>query len=803
MSAPIATRQEDGLLTELQQIQQLLLDLVGPYRDSSTALLPPPSPDYAIAVTIRLPEYHRGASRVFVKIWRTPLATLLVDEVSHWSFETLWVPLPWEIKCFGAFFVACIDYSVDRNYEELLSELLGRGYADAITTAESTPFAFALPDEISGVREKRVKGIEGRADDSKSTGVNTNYVSEETLVTRYHVQFPFFRRNGTSSLDADFILVHMEHPYRLPNDGYVYRSNTTQYLEIPEQVDGLERVDISLAFSDVEADVEQLVFELIQYGCGYGSFEQRGSLLPSRLSSGGIVVHRGLESPASQAQCMHDSQKDSNPGSGPDPPEGQQQSDEKQHPLFVDAIISNMMDLSSPTSITASSLATFATARSTFDGPINFYSTRPSLATQTDFSPAMAHSRNPKVVYIASDGDLVRIKTHKLDMTPIVNNPQEEDFSSPSIASPLQELRKDYQNALRQQNLIQPFEKELNWSGKGQHVTFMSPADVPLKMLSFLGSSNTAIVEKVLCRRIALARKSMRCNRSLSITDALCEVVHLHNLRHFHIVQLVGSYLQGRLFSILMYPVADQHLGLFLEDTSDMQHPAEAAIDLEISLQYQYRLEFLASTLSCLTSAVAYIHEQTTKHMDIKPQNILVRAISPAHLWRIYLADFGLSRSFSTLDHSQTDGPTSRTPRYCAPEVYSYEQRGRSADIFSLGCVFLEILTVYTGNSLQDFSDKRRGDGDNESFHANLENVFTWIDNPVRSSGRLHDSLVDHVEHMLYQTPAWRPRAADLQRYFKQQCVGMDNDDLDPFAAKSCCTRAPEPYEAYVQKVDR
>lgn len=53
------------------------------------------------------------------------------------------------------------------------------------------------------------------------------------------------------------------------------------------------------------------------------------------------------------------------------------------------------------------------------------------------------------------------------------------------------------------------------------------------------------------------------------MNDALTEVEHLQRLRHFHIVQLVGSYLQGRNFAILLYPVAACHLGTFLEDTAD------------------------------------------------------------------------------------------------------------------------------------------------------------------------------------------------------------------------------------------
>ncbi|KAH7090805.1 kinase-like domain-containing protein, partial [Paraphoma chrysanthemicola] len=252
------------------------------------------------------------------------------------------------------------------------------------------------------------------------------------------------------------------------------------------------------------------------------------------------------------------------------------------------------------------------------------------------------------------------------------------------ISGQLQRLRDDYYIELERHSIIQPFDKELNWSGKGQHITFRPSEKIPLTVLTQIGASVTASVHKVLCRRIALARKTMRCSRQWTILEAMREVYHLQNLRHFHIVQLVGSYLQGRNFCILMYPVVDYHLGTFLEDTADSRTVFSYK---EIRLQ-----SFLLRSMGCMASALAYIHHSTTKHMDIKPQNILVRHCEDKFTsWRIYLADFGLSRSFASQDHSQTDGPTSRTPRYCAPEVYQYESRGRSADIFSLGCVFSEV----------------------------------------------------------------------------------------------------------------
>jgi hypothetical protein len=418
---------------------------------------------------------------------------------------------------------------------------------------------------------------------------------------------------------------------------------------------------------------------------------------------------------------------------------------------------SPISDFNSPASfMTASSPATFVSARSTYNSP--------AYMSASGYSPAM-----------------------------MIESIREDEPPEPGLSAPLVRLRDDYYTNLRQHEIIQPFDKELNWSGKGQHVTFAATDTIPLSHISHLGSSMSASVDSVLCRRIALARKTMRCNRRWTVADALGEVYHLQNLRHFHIVQLVGTYLQGRSFSILTYPVADMHLGRFLEDTMD--------IDMWSSFE---RRCFLLSTLSCLASAVAFIHQHTTKHMGIKPQNILVRATNqPGNCgtWRIYVTDFGLSRSFAPQDHSQTEGPTSRTPRYCAPEVYNDEPRGRSADMFSLGCVFLEILTVICGIDLHNFTDARRGDGDDESFHANLERTVKWAcTNLCASSSRLKnsncavvsdtelDQVVALVIGMVTREPWKRPTAVEVCNHLRA-ILRFPN---------TCCSRPPEPYEAYV-----
>jgi serine/threonine protein kinase len=97
-------------------------------------------------------------------------------------------------------------------------------------------------------------------------------------------------------------------------------------------------------------------------------------------------------------------------------------------------------------------------------------------------------------------------------------------------------------------------------------------------------------------------------------------------------------------------------------------------------------LYLLRGFFGCLCSAVLYLHNSKCRHKDLKPGNILV------YISKVLITDFGTASDWSDQSRSTTIGRSSAfTFGYAAPEVVEQEPRSSSADIWSLGCIYLDM----------------------------------------------------------------------------------------------------------------
>lgn len=263
---------------------------------------------------------------------------------------------------------------------------------------------------------------------------------------------------------------------------------------------------------------------------------------------------------------------------------------------------------------------------------------------------------------------------------------------------------------------------------EGDHIEIPKEEPLPLLFLHEYTSGGFGTVQsyKDVHTHEVFARKEQ------ITTDArdhlLREKARLQKVQHRHIVQYVKSYQRGNELGLLLKPAADTDLQkLFTHFHAHRGLPDERKLRSEI-----------LTAFGCLSHGLSHIHGRRIRHKDIKPNNILYQVTKPPHdTVRFLWADFGLAHDFGKSANSLTFNSSEYSPQYAAPEnaednqaaldakaagldglhtnqdtddehedssdVDSFPKgterpkrpgHGRKADVFSYGCVFLDILSV-------------------------------------------------------------------------------------------------------------
>lgn len=228
------------------------------------------------------------------------------------------------------------------------------------------------------------------------------------------------------------------------------------------------------------------------------------------------------------------------------------------------------------------------------------------------------------------------------------------------------------------------------------------------------------------------------------------EVQIMSNLCYPHITALLGTYEHMERLHILIYPVAWGDLGDYLElicrETKSLCNgpkslslgPADSELPKALAntnniykfpenISLSSKIRKLQQWFVCLSKALEYLHDHNVRHKDIKPENVLIDDSGSA-----LLTDFGLSRQFEANESHNTTDQWGATPEYASPETMARRVRGDQSDVFSLGCVFMEMATVNLGYSLDDFREHRKAKQKGSlaqadtAYHCTLGKVNEW-----------------------------------------------------------------------------
>ena len=293
------------------------------------------------------------------------------------------------------------------------------------------------------------------------------------------------------------------------------------------------------------------------------------------------------------------------------------------------------------------------------------------------------------------------------------------------------------------------------------------------------------------------------------------ETERLKGLRHRHVVQLAKSYQRGPAYGILLKPAATSNLRrLFGRYQADKFYGPKSCTD-SVWLR-----PVLSTAFGCLSTGLAYIHGCKMRHKDVKPENILYeRAMSTnGDAARFLWADFGLAYDFSDSSDSKTRSTKLYSPRYAPPEIVranamvgsnrekrssivtkldeivenggeivikagfnphasddEIDYHGRSADIFSLGCIYLELLGCLIKEKLplKDNEQKK------VMFSDNIANLCSWAHQMQVSDQWIElRPLFALAERMISSRPEDRPPVNEVvceiraagQTYFCPSC---------------------------------
>lgn len=160
---------------------------------------------------------------------------------------------------------------------------------------------------------------------------------------------------------------------------------------------------------------------------------------------------------------------------------------------------------------------------------------------------------------------------------------------------------------------------------------------------------------------------------SKEVSALECEIQLLKNLRHERIVQYYGC----------LRDHSEKTLTIFMEympgGSVKDQLKAYGALTENVTRKYTRQI----------LQGMSYLHSNMIVHRDIKGANILRDSEG-----NVKLGDFGASKRLQTICMSGTGVRTvTGTPYWMSPEVISGEGYGRRADVWSLGCTVVEMLT--------------------------------------------------------------------------------------------------------------
>jgi len=160
----------------------------------------------------------------------------------------------------------------------------------------------------------------------------------------------------------------------------------------------------------------------------------------------------------------------------------------------------------------------------------------------------------------------------------------------------------------------------------------------------------------------------------------------------------------------------------------------------------------------------------------MKPSNILIKD------GELYITGFSSSLDWSDRNSDETEEQWDALPhRYAAPEIMQAEKRDSSSDIWSLGCVYLEMWTALKGRKVYRQVDMHDIEGPSYT-EIDPENEIARME---ALPGPPSDNLpIEWIRPMLQRDRKLRPTADALLSIIRDASTKLDAEHM--FIGQCC-----------------
>jgi len=368
----------------------------------------------------------------------------------------------------------------------------------------------------------------------------------------------------------------------------------------------------------------------------------------------------------------------------------------------------------------------------------------------------------------------------------------------------------------------------INYMEKGQHVVYRDDDVVPVcvtdKRPGLANSSSIDRIELPNKPREVFARRRFSLGTGpgmVSLESLMNEINSAKNLQNDHLASVYGSYIHQGCAYVIFSHSSDFSLKILLSSAS----PGPLK-----SLAKEERRRSVMNWIHCLTDTLCYIHKRGRSHGNIKPSTILfchdyyVFYTSMSRLggegsgsaseksafdresydfaapeqWyrpstrRAMMAPpssastssesttFSISRGGSESGYSSNSSSSASSSASAALHTANPLLDPQAADIFSLGCVILELIGLLLKRQTRVFASHRAakhklaGRGGavlDSSFHKNLGQVESWMTGLAKEAAKKEDivfrgvtPMLHIVARMLSVLPQERPTAPEVEQ---------------------------------------